>query len=72
MAQVRPIRGPASRSLHPARDSAMALAPSSSFETGLIPAIILLSASASIRLPVSEQGRQGCPHAEPDVVVEMR
>jgi hypothetical protein len=74
-----PTRGPASRSLHPARDSAMAMAPSSSFETGLIPTIILLRFTGSMglpevarpRYPVFKQGPQGGPHAEPDVEVEV-
>ena len=69
---ARPTRGPASRSLDPARDSAMAMAPSSSFETGLIPVIILLRFTGSMRLPevarprysVFKQGPHGGPHVE--------
>jgi hypothetical protein len=80
MAQVRPTRGPVCRSLAPARDSAMAMARSSSLDTDLMLTIILLLFSGSMRLPevarpghpVPEQRRQGGPHAELEVVVEMR
>ena len=58
----------------------MASARSSSPDTDLIPAIILLRFAGSMVLPevawpghpVPEQGPQGSPHAEPDVLVEMR